>query len=70
MSNLPIDYKLVLEKQCETLNFQINEQADKLKTLPVNTFTLNPDIEPILNEIRRLTAQRDVVIKEINSMED
>ena len=70
MSNITKDYVAVLKKQCEDLNFQINEKADALKTIPVDNFVLNENVQNLIAEIKELNEQRNSVLKELNKIKE
>ena len=70
MSNITKDYELTLQKQCKELNFKINEKAEALKTIPVDNFVLNENIQSLISEIKELNEQRDSILKELNKLKE
>jgi len=45
----------------ETLNFTLQDKYRKLKSLNLNTFTLNKEIEELINEISDIEAKIKII---------
>lgn len=70
MSNITKDYAATLQKQYEDINFVINEKAEALKTIPVDSFVLNANVGKLIQEIDVLNKQRDAVLQELKKIQE
>ena len=59
----------ILQDQYKMINFSIKEKEEKLQSIPVTQFVLNPQAAKLVNELKDLNAQRKVISEAIRAAE-